>query len=335
MEKNELPCLYHPTTVVLVDDDINFLKNTTLNLDPDIAYKTYNDPLEALKFVEKLKDQNKSLSRVISLDDPNEECSEKTYPLSLKISSILDEAYDKNQYGKVSVLLVDHAMPQMSGGDFFEKIADIPIKKVMLTGQADEAFAVKLFNARIIDRFIMKGDNSLGVSINRVIHELQKEYFQDISNTLLRGLPFKKTFTLADPEFVTLFNNIRKEAAATSFYLIDMSGSFIFMDSNGAPSWLLVSSKSDAYQFAKQAEVEGASKEIVKDLKNGKKISYFNNFDEYIHATEGHWENYLYDAKKLGNAGEYFYTLVQELPGFPIKKNKILSYNEYLRNNSD
>ncbi|HVV69649.1 MAG TPA: hypothetical protein VHE99_11575 [Gammaproteobacteria bacterium] len=330
MKKFELPCLYYPTTAVIIDDDEIFLKNTALELDSDIHYKTYQDPLRALNDLKKLKSQNKLLSHAITLNT-DDSLEGGQYPMNLNISSIFKEAYNKNPYEEVSVVVVDYSMPQMNGAHLLEQLVDIPIQKITLTGQADEAFAVKLFNDGIIDKFIPKGSQSLKKTLNESIQDLRKKYFHGLSDIILKSLSLQSEFYFFDPAFIKFFNHILAGISIPSYYLIETSGSFLILDHNASPTWLLVRSEDETLEFAQQAEAEGAPMEIVNPIKNGEKISYFNDFDEYVDATQGHWEKYLYPAKELLGEKKYRYALANNLPGFPLNKDKILSFNEYLK----
>ena len=44
----EVPPYFHPTQVVLIDDDIDFLGNLSLQLDADLAYLLFDSTRKAL-----------------------------------------------------------------------------------------------------------------------------------------------------------------------------------------------------------------------------------------------------------------------------------------------
>ena len=69
--------------------------------------------------------------------------------------------YNKERFGETSVVVVDFAMPQMNGEEFCRKLGQLKgnsVKIIMLTGEADEEMAVRLFNAGVIDKFLRKGN---------------------------------------------------------------------------------------------------------------------------------------------------------------------------------
>ena len=330
MEFSKLACLYYPTTVILIDDDPAFLKSIAFRLDPRIPYKMFTNPEEALAFLKTLKNQNKFLSHSIVSDDEDTELENK---YAIQFNKIYQEVYNHNIYKEVSIVIADHAMPQMTGAELFEAIQDLQVMKVMLTGQADEAFAVKLFNAKMINRFILKkSDRLLAEMINNSVKELLREYFYDLSDIVIKSLSLGREHTcLLDPVFIKFFYDLKNKLSASSYYLLESSGSFIFFNDDANPTWLLVKTKDEMVEFARQAEAEDASQEVIDALKNGDKIAHFNNFDEYTDAVEnGHWENHLYPAQKLNGEQEYRYAIIKDLRGFPLDRKKILSFDEFL-----
>ncbi|HVV69026.1 MAG TPA: hypothetical protein VHE99_08370 [Gammaproteobacteria bacterium] len=134
--------------------------------------------------------------------------------------------------------------------------------------------------------------------------------------------------------FIDLFNQVKNDTAASSYYLLDASGSFLFLDDSGTPTWLIVKTEDEIREFAQQAEYEGAPKELLESLKKGEVIAHFNNFDEYVDATNGDWSKYLFPAKIVKGVKQYHYSILKSLPGFPIKQNKIFPFSEYLNSNS-
>lgn len=257
MKISKLPCLYHPTTCVLVDDDKFFLNSIILKLNPHIPYKTYLDPKEALSALKNLKTQNKLLSEIVTANPDSEEYAENQYQVNLKFSNIYQQAYNRKLFSEISVIVVDYAMPQMNGAELLKNLSDVPIKKIMLTGQADESFAVQLFNEGIIHKFLLKKDTqTLAEMINQAICELQDNYFHDLSEFILQNLPPHLSICLNDPVFIDLFNQVKQDVAASSYYLLDASGSFLLFDDSGTPTWLLVKTEDEILEFTQQAEYE-------------------------------------------------------------------------------
>lgn len=48
MSRYPIPPFYFPTTVVFIDDNIDFLANLSLRLAPNLAFQLYDSPINAL-----------------------------------------------------------------------------------------------------------------------------------------------------------------------------------------------------------------------------------------------------------------------------------------------
>ena len=66
------------------------------------------------------------------------------------------------------VAVMDVAMPELNGMEFCRRITDPSIRKIVLTGKADEHVAVKSFNEGLIDRFIRRIHPRGRLSVPRV-----------------------------------------------------------------------------------------------------------------------------------------------------------------------
>lgn len=61
-----IPCCFHPTRVVLVDDDPDFLNNLSSSLSSNSAsYQHFNDPEKALRYLNEVYKPNPFPNRYI------------------------------------------------------------------------------------------------------------------------------------------------------------------------------------------------------------------------------------------------------------------------------
>ncbi|MCZ6709862.1 MAG: response regulator, partial [Gammaproteobacteria bacterium] len=173
MTKFSLSPYFHPTTICLVDDNESFLRSLSLELPRMWACQTFTDPAAALAYLNEAPALAPLVDRCFSLEPVGE--SEALIHLDLDL--IEQEINQPERFRRVSVVVVDYAMPSMSGLDLCRDIADPYIKKAMLTGVADEKLAVEAFNAGLINRFIHKQSADATATTLHYIEELQNEYF--------------------------------------------------------------------------------------------------------------------------------------------------------------
>lgn len=242
IKNKTLPCCYFPSTAILVDDNEHFLESIVFKLSDKLAYQLYDKPYQALEF---LKDKYKSCLTVdkwVALNAQNP-VSTETHPINININAIYQELYNQRRFNEVSIVLVDYSMPSMNGLEFCQHIRDLPIKKVLLTGEADLDVAVKAFNEGIIDQFIRKDAYNFVGKVNQIIFELQKNYFQDFSSVISKILAVDPSYPLEDANFIEFFEDVCKEKQIMEFYLFEKSGSFLLLDMEAKPWWLTVKTK--------------------------------------------------------------------------------------------
>lgn len=330
VEKQPILCLYHPTTVIFVDDSNNFLKNMTFQLDPRIPYKTYQKPKEALESLKQSKSLDTSFLKFIQKDSSNDLPESGKCAINYEFSTLYEEIYNPNRFQNVSVAVIDYAMPTMNGIELCRELQDTPIKKILLTGEADYEEAIKAFNEGIIDKFIYKSQKAAGEIVNETIFELQKTYFKEQSSPLIDALNADQSSCFQDPLYHSLFNTVFKETNASDAYLLEPSGSFLLMECNGSLTWLLVKSRDELQEYVAQAREYEAPQSVIESLERGHKIPYFTNFSDYCDATNGAWEQYLHSASSWQGANKYFYCVIKELPYFQLASDKVFSLKNYL-----
>jgi CheY-like chemotaxis protein len=141
---------FHPTTVVLVDDNEAFMRSMTLEMPSSIALHGFTDPEDALAFLDEPIDLAPLVDRCFTLDRSHDTDA----VIHLNLGLIEQEINYRQRFRRVSAVLVDYAMPSVDGLAFCERMTDPYARRAMLTGVADEKLAVEAFNAGLIHRFI-------------------------------------------------------------------------------------------------------------------------------------------------------------------------------------
>ena len=173
---------FHPTTVCFVDDNESFLHSLDLELPADWAYRTFVDPIEALAYLNEKPPRAPLAERCFSVDDTNHSL------IHVDLNLIEQEINYSERFRQNSVVIVDYSMPSINGLDFCDKLTDPYIRKIMLTGVADEKVAVQAFNAGLIHRFIPKNHPHALDNIIGFVSELEKEYFNQYRAQLQNSL---------------------------------------------------------------------------------------------------------------------------------------------------
>ncbi|TAL60954.1 MAG: response regulator, partial [Legionella sp.] len=209
------------------------------------------------------------------------------------------------------------------------RIEDTNIKKILLTGHADEHLAIKAFNEGLIHRYIKKSDPEVASLIIKSIHDLQIQYFQSMSDIVVRMLSVTSPSCLHDKKFAAFFWELCKKKGIVEFYLADHSGSFLMMNDDAKISFLIVKKQTDLRLHYDLALDNGASEEVLDQLLNGDKIPCFWESNG-VTPQKNEWEKCLVPAQKYVSDEIYYYAFVQGAVLFDVLFEKILSYHNYL-----
>lgn len=344
MGKNNIACCYFPTTVLFVDDNGGYLKSMRPRLDRLLYYHFYTDPKQALLFIQKECKPTPFIDKwLMNLKDSALELGgeleghrelEHTY-VDIDYSAIHKEIYDPERYKELSVLVIDYAMPRMNGLEFCEKIKDLPIKKLMLTGQGSLSLGVEALNAGLIDKFVTKtGAVDLRAELNTAIAELQQQYFNDQSRTVIDNLATSARCCLSDPVFTDFFHEFCRNNNIAEYYLVNDTGSMLLLDIEGKPSWLAVASEPEMQRRYDSVHDNEGPKEMAEALRKREKLLFLMNTDDEYLLTAEAWKSWvasLHNAKKLiGAKDTYYYAHIVDAARSNISLDKIASYHEFL-----
>ncbi len=331
MEQRIIPACYFPATVLFIDDDRSYLLDLRINLDDDkYSPKFCYKGKQALEFLQKYQPELCTEHAMYWNDTGLDKRK-----IEVDVPALREEIYDPERFSQISVIVVDHAMPDIKGLDLCKQLRDKPFKKLMLTGEADEKLAVEAFNQGVIDMFIRKNAPNFYELLNESIYQLQHKYFQEISTIMLDSIiadpEFPNISWLNDPVFPKLFRQICEENHVAEYYLTDTFGSYLFLDADAKPSWLAVKDESGmrgTYEIGRDSDTPFPS-EMLEEIKSRKKVLYLYDEGGLTDDPEEAARS-LHPATKLEGKNIYYYAYIKDPNAYDIHRDDILSYNEYL-----
>ncbi|MFC3908004.1 response regulator [Legionella dresdenensis] len=315
MQYFSIPACYFPSTALFIDDNRDFLLNFVLQLDEGLAYRIFDSPFDALDFIHKKNLEISTLGqRCHNYYNENNQNN---------FAAICNEMYNKRRFAEISVVVVDYAMPGMDGLEFCRRLSNSNIKKILLTGKAEEKLAVEAFNEGLIQRYIHKSDPEAAELITQSIYDLQWQYFQNMSNSLVRRLSLHLSDNLLDRTFAGFFRDFCRQKMIIEHYVSDEDGNYFLLDNDAKASTLIVKHKTRLESDAELAASRGASQDVINQIRNGEKILYRSRLDEQnlpLPLITGH---------QVAPQSDYLYAHIQGIaPAFD--KNRISSYYAYL-----
>ncbi len=324
-----IPCCFYPTQTILLDDDQRFLETMNIGLGHNHVLKLFQNPQELVDYLFSKAD-NPFTKRCINRP---EEMEIDHRIIDVDIQAIAQEMYNPKRFLETTVIVIDYAMPSMHGLDVCKALRHLPVKKILLTGEANDKIAIDAFNRGLIDKFIRKGGPTAPVASD--ILELQLKYFTDLSTVVIDSLtknPEYPPSCLNDPIFVSFFNSFYQQYKFTEFYLLDASGSFIFFDEFANPTFLIVKDEEAMQANFELAELSDApiDESLLNALKNREKLLYFFDGDHQKYDSKN-WSQYAHNVEKLVGRDNYYYAICKDPNLYDIKRQNILSYDDYLR----
>lgn len=328
--KPKIPCFYHPTTPVFIDDDADFLSTITNALKKHYVSKTFNEPQKALQFLQQYQ-QPSFINNCLKTQ--GDEQPDHRF-IDLNINAIHEQAYNPHRFETIAVIIVDHMMP-LNGLVFCEHIRHPFLKKILLTGESDEKTAVNAFNKGLIHRYLRKDDPLLIPLLQKTIAELEQEYFAEQSEIIIGAMAVhsdvwgKSYFN--DSGFPDIFYPFYAEQKPTEYYLASFSGSFLFLNEQGAESQLTVVDEALMRTFEEliDDEVSEDAAEMLRAIQSREKILISHNQTMKLDPAE--WPPYLYSAKCIESDGKhYYYSYVPHPQITMLQEKPIVSYQEYL-----
>lgn len=316
-----IPCCYHPTTAILIDDDLDFLNSLVLALVPHYRCLPFLSPHQALQFL--LKHPQNDLTHA---------CLRPDYlpalQVAVNLTPIYQQVFNRNRFKQAIVCIIDYDMPGLNGLELARQLkAKLPVKIIMLTGEADHTTAVRAFNEQVIDFFVLKSQPNHRQQLLAHFQQLQWDYFATSSNAILKSLAAQPNHPLHDADFIELFQHICDERCIIEFYLADESGSFLMLDAAGQISWLLVKTEEDMDMLAELADNDGLP-DLSTALTNHQKIACYPTLTDNTSPAQT-WK--IHDAIQLKDKPIY-YQLLKKDQGYALKNTRrILSYKEFLR----
>lgn len=300
-------CFYHPTSVVIVDDNKLFLENLPENLNSQSKYTLFDSPVKALDYLDA------QLKLVFTSDDfigsTDDLASGKS--VNVNLPKILSIAENNDRFNIPLVVIVDYDMPQLSGLAFCSKLSN-RYKKIMLTAKADDKIAIQAFNDGIINKFISKDDPNVFEKIDQAIHSLQHDFFAELSTPAVKALTTEKYSLFSNPIFQDFLKQFMQKNSITEYYLSDAIGSFLLRNQAGERFWLVMQTDQQIENYLQiMREDDNAEEDIIHALNKKEKLLCLLSESDFNQPIKK-WRSYLQDAHTIENLNSVYYAFFKE-----------------------
>lgn len=306
-----LPVYAHPTMTLLVDDSDSFLRSLAFQLDPIHASKTFHDTGSALQWLRQYSaPQGRSELPLHASFDAHQHGEQLS--VALDLDGIYRIAGQRHRFATPSVLVVDYSMPQMNGLEFCELVQDLPCKKILFTGAADEKIAVTAFNRGLIDRYIRKSDAHALDQLELEISALQQRYFEQQSDTVRELAVLHNYQFLRDPAFVAQVKQLKAELDFIEHYLFPNPSGLLLIDKFGRTRLLLVETEQGMMAQYEMARDNDAPQALLDALLARRVLPFFSDADGdgmYARRIGDDWHRYCATPQRCIGRETYYWAL--------------------------
>jgi CheY-like chemotaxis protein len=310
-----LPLFYFPTTIVCVDDNelmlgtLDTLISTNIKEHP---VKKFDNPALALDFLKNNAPDVSNTQFLRGFEEHEYYDLTNHSPVDLEIGKFSELAQNPKKIDEISLLIVDYEMPGLNGTQLCEQLKNISAKKILLTAHGDYQKALTAFNNKLVDRFVVKGQDDTQDNLIVYIKSLTHEYFEDITAKLQAHLKVSGNLAIFDEVFIKFFNDLVEREQIKEYYLIDKNGSFLLINSAGQKSYLVIHTDDSLDYFIEVYSEETDAQQYVKQVKGRGLIPCFgpDTYPEKVDMQE--WGKYFCKPQILkGTQTSYYWNIVK------------------------
>lgn len=339
-----IPCCFHPTHVVIVNDSHKLLSNLEDHLPKShMTFDFFDSQDKALHYINEVYQPEPFYDRY---KVNHQQVREKTYPFKSQIIDTHREIYRPQRFDEISTLLM-HYSPQTSfattthtdgskktsGLEFFEKVKNPHIQKIILVEEGDEKHAIQAVNSGQVQYYVCKQELDWEERLYDILQEAQWQYFNKLSEVFMSSIRpgVVKEYALDDPHFQKFFKSILSNYGFTEAYLCEATGSYLFLDGKAQDHGLVVNFADQLDHWVRAGKDKGINLPLLKALKDRKKMMCYHTSSHGIEPDKSHWEIYAHPAKTIqGRRGTYYYAFAPNM--YDIDVERVLPFEEYREN---
>ncbi len=304
---HDVPCGFHSSTVLFVDDDKNFHTGAAGYVSTgNISYIFQLSPQHSLDVINAHKN-----------------------PINMG-----KELYNHNRHARVSVVVTDQFMKYqesaMTGTQLSDQIQCRSVRRILTSGQLPLEKGLEMVNQGKAQAFVYKDQGNSHQRTAHLVDQLVPEFFRQKTGTL-QELAERAGSSLNNPDFVGLFVNLRQKLKLAEHYVVDPAGTMMLVGRNKEIYGLCVRTRTQLQQLAQQAKAKGAPSHVVNDLEHCRCILCPPDPAKQQLSEDLPWERCLYPVNHyfVGQRGQEPVYCSHFAGMFHVQPGEILSLFQY------
>ncbi|MBA3661091.1 MAG: hypothetical protein H0W64_05165 [Gammaproteobacteria bacterium] len=305
-----MPVFFFPSTIITIDDDLLFLKSLNLLL-PQFTLQQFCKPKEVLNFFNNYHSPLTRINFLKSYTDYDFYSTSKHMLVDFDLPCLYELSKHREIENEISVIIVDYHMQEMNGIQLCQTLRHLPIKKILLTGQADHSQAITAFNDNVIDCFIQKDSPNLAQEIQFYTRKMAEKFYYDFTQPMLSHISVDTESPLTDPVFIKFFNALIVQYQIKSYSLIDKSGSLIIVNDQNEYFCLIVHTNHSLNLFIEINDDVPEVKEYLFHVDQKSLIPFFGIGEECWKFEPREWFKFFFKPQLLEGRECYYWAILK------------------------
>jgi CheY-like chemotaxis protein len=315
---------------VLVDDSPSFIHSLRYQLGPGFPSIGFSDTGAAIAWLRQHGAARGAMAGLLSASVDTYTLSPQPYNIALHVEEVCGIRTQPQRFMTPSVLVVDYSMPGMSGIEFCEAVRDLPCRKILLTGVADERVAIEAFNRGLIDRYVRKSDAQALDRLEAELTQLQEGYFLAQSEALRMLLSLHDYSFVNDPAICGLVRELGAHHKIVEHYLYKTPPGFLMYDRDARPWLLAVETEQSMNAHYEIALDGGAPPSLLEALEQRRVVPNFSDGDGmYSKVAHKEWHRFTSPALTCHGRELYYWAMFALDP--ELLDGTVVSFADFLR----
>jgi hypothetical protein len=330
-----IPCCFHPTRVVIVNDTYQTGSSLDENLPKShMTFEFFNETNQALHYVNEVYKPKPFYVRYVD-QNGKDTTSIKREPIDTH-----KEIYRPDRFEEISTVVLDcdslsqsARSSKLSCLEFLQNVKDQHIQKIVLIDEEDQDLATYAIKEGMVQHIICKQDQNWEEQLNEILQEAQWQYFNKLSEIFISTVRpgVVKEYAIDDPHFQKFFKAIISTYGFTEAYLCEATGSYLFLDGQAQDHGLVVNIAEQLDGWVRAGQAKGINFDLLKALKKRKKMMCYHATDFGREPDKSHWGIYAHPAKSIqGQKATYYYAFAPNL--YDIDIERVLPFKDYREN---
>ena len=313
---------YYPTTLIVLDDDVDFLASFALRFSDEPLLKIFSDPHQAIRYLFDSQLNMLPLETFISPYDGDAEpnCYNGDRLIRLRSAQVPGLLQRPERFSQASVIVVDYDMAGFNGLQVCRAISNLPVRRLLLTGKAGVETGVRALNDGLIEGYFAKQDRDLARELRCGIARQRGAFFDILTSPFKAMLCADEMSFLTDASFEEILSGYSRSVRSVEHYVTYGPPGILFVADNGTASWVLVTDELGMKSHFEIAAEADAPHELKSLFAERRVIAFFPNLGGfYSSAYRASWRNYVTPARHFKGERDWYHGSVgdsQQLSGF-------------------